>query len=211
MDIYWYGHSCFRIRSSSGFVVMDPFSKEIGLSVPRLTGDIVTVSHDHPGHNNVTAVKGKPFTITGPGEYEVKGIFVIGVQTAHDSVGGTQRGLNTAYCVNVDDITVCHLGDLGHRPTQAQVEELGTVDVLLVPVGGVNTIGPAVAAEVVSLIEPSLVVPMHYRSEARDDLEPVERFLNAMGAGQLEPQEMLRVMSGRLPEETQATLLQPKS
>ncbi len=211
MDIYWYGHSCFRIRSTCGFVVMDPFQKDLGLPLGRLTADIVTVSHDHAGHNNVKAVKGQPFVVDGPGEYEVSGIFVVGVRTAHDDRGGTQRGLNTAYCITVDDVTVCHLGDIGHRPTQSQVEEIGSVDVLLVPVGGSSTIGAALAAEIVGLIDPSLVVPMHYRSKARDDLEPVDKFLKEFGAGQVEPQEMLRVMAGRFPDEPEVALLEPKS
>jgi L-ascorbate metabolism protein UlaG (beta-lactamase superfamily) len=211
MDIYWYGHSCFRLRTSGGFVVMDPYDKSLGLKVTRTAADVVTVSHDHPGHNNVRAVKGKPFVINGPGEYEVKGVFVVGVQTAHDARDGGLSGLNTAYCVTADDVTVCHLGDIGHRPTQSQVEALGTVDVLLVPVGGVTTIGAAVASEVVSLIDPAVVVPMHYKSSARDDLEPVDKFLKEMGAGKPEPLEMLRVQAGRLPEEPQVILLDRKT
>jgi len=211
VDIVWYGHSCFRLRSPLGFVVMDPFQKASALRVPRLKAGVVTVSHDHPGHNNIHAVKSDPFVIDGPGEYEVKGVFVVGVRTFHDGRDGARLGLNTAYCVTADDVTVCHLGDLGHRPTQAQVETLGSVDVLLVPVGGQTTIGAALAAEVVSLIDPALVIPMHFRSSAREDLDSVDKFLKEMGAGQPEPQEMLRVGGGRLPEEPQVVLLQAKT
>jgi L-ascorbate metabolism protein UlaG (beta-lactamase superfamily) len=211
VDIFWYGHSCFRIRSSSGFVVLDPYGKELGRPLGRPTADLVTVSHDHAGHNNVKAIKGKPFVVDGPGEYEVKGIFVVGVRTAHDGRKGEERGLNTAYCISVDGITVCHLGDLGHRPTQAQVEKIGDIDVLMIPVGGSSTVGAALAAEIVSLLDASIVIPMHFRSEARQDLDPVDKFLKEVGAGETEPLEMLRVFEGRFPEEPQVVVLEPKA
>jgi L-ascorbate metabolism protein UlaG (beta-lactamase superfamily) len=210
LEIYWYGHSCFRLRTTEGFVITDPFQKELGLAIPRLKADILTISHDHPGHNNLSAGRGDPFVISGPGEYEVSGIFVVGVRTFHDGREGQQRGLNTAYCITAEEVTVCHLGDLGHRLTKTQIEQLGNVDVLLVPVGGGPTIGAGLAAETVSLIEPSLVVPMHYRSPQRDDLDPVDKFLNEMGAGTPEPEEQLRVSAGRLPAEPQVVLLQVK-
>jgi L-ascorbate metabolism protein UlaG (beta-lactamase superfamily) len=211
MDITWYGHSCFRLHAAQGVVVTDPYQRAPGLTPPRLRADLVTVSHDHAGHNNLEAVKGEPFVIAGPGEYEVRGIFVIGVQTAHDSREGGQLGHSTAYCIRLDDLTVCHLGDLGHRPTQAQVEALGAVDVLLVPVGGGHTIGPGLAAEVVNLIDPALVIPMHFRSAGRADLEPAEKFLKEMGSAHPEVLDVLRLSPNRLASEPQVVLLQPKS
>jgi L-ascorbate metabolism protein UlaG (beta-lactamase superfamily) len=210
MDIQWYGHSCFRLRATEGVVMMDPYGKDAGLKPPRLRADIVTVSHDHPGHNHVAAAQGEPYIIRGPGEYEVRGVFVVGVRLGHDARGGGNLGFSNAFCVTAEDVTVCHLGDLGHRPTQAQVEALGQVDVLLVPVGGHNTIGAGLAAEVVNLIDPGYVIPMHYHSPGRPELEPVEKFLQEMGVTHASPQEVLKVAAGRLPEEPQVVLLELK-
>jgi L-ascorbate metabolism protein UlaG (beta-lactamase superfamily) len=208
MDIHWYGHSCFRLRAAEGIVVMDPYGRQTGLKLPRPRADIVTVSHDHPGHNAVAAVQGEPFVIDGPGEYEVRGIFVSGTRLAHDARNGGNLGFSTAFSVTADEVTVCHLGDIGHRPTQAQVEALGQVHVLLVPVGGHNTIGAALAAEIVNLIDPSYIVPMHYRQPGRPELEPVDKFLQEMGVAASEPQDALKVTAARLPEEPQVVVLE---
>jgi len=129
------------------------------------------------------------------------------VRLDHDGRGGGNLGFSTAFCITADNVTVCHLGDLGHRPTQAQVEELGQVHVLLVPVGGHNTIGAALAAEVVNLIDPAVVVPMHYQSPGRTDLEPVDKFLKEMGAAKAEVLEVLKVGPNRLTDEPQVVLL----
>ncbi len=210
MDIQWYGHSCFRMRGASGTVIADPYGPGVGYKLPRIRADIVTVSHDHPGHNAVGTVQGEPYVIDGPGEYEVHGVFIVGVRMEHDARGGGNLGHTNAYCVVDEDITVCHLGDLGHRPTQAQVEALGQVDVLLVPVGGHNTIGAGLAAEVVNLIDPGYVVPMHYQSPGRPDLEPVDKFLQEMGVAHVETLEVLKVTAGRMPEEPHVVLLAVK-
>ncbi len=138
MEITWYGHSCFRLRTRQATVVTDPYQKGTGYNLPRLRADIVTISHDHPQHCNVQAVKGDPKVISGPGEYEVKGLFVIGIPTFHDGRQGKLRGPNTVYLFALEDLTICHLGDLGHVPTQSQIEDLGDPDVLLIPVGGVR-------------------------------------------------------------------------
>jgi L-ascorbate metabolism protein UlaG (beta-lactamase superfamily) len=207
MDIHWYGHSCFRLRASEGVIVTDPYGRDLGLKLPKIRADIVTVSHDHPGHNAAAAIQGEPFIIDRPGEYEVRGIFVVGVRMDHDARGGGNLGFSAAYCITADSITVCHLGDLGHRPTQAQVEALGQVDVLMVPVGGHNTIGAALAAEVVSLIDPAFVIPMHFHSPGRADLEPVDRFLTEMGVAKADPVEVLKVSPSRLTDEPQVVLL----
>jgi L-ascorbate metabolism protein UlaG (beta-lactamase superfamily) len=210
MDIQWYGHSCFRLRANEGAVVMDPYGRGVGLKLPKLKADIVTISHDHVGHNAVAAVPGEPFVVNGPGEYEVHGVFVVGTTLEHDARGGGNLGFTTAFCIIAEDITVCHLGDIGHRPSQAQVEALGQVDVLLVPVGGVNTIGAAMAAEVVNLIDPSYIIPMHFRSPGRPDLEPVDKFLQEMGVTHAEPIDTLKVTPARLPDEPQVLLLDLK-
>jgi L-ascorbate metabolism protein UlaG (beta-lactamase superfamily) len=211
MEITWYGHACFRLYQRGAAVVTDPFEKSIGYELPRLRADIVTVSHDHPGHHNARGVRDRKLTITGPGEYEVKGVFVTGIATFHDNKKGQVRGPNTIYLYDIEGLKICHLGDLGHVPSQAQIETLNSVDVLLIPVGGVSTLNAAQAAEVVSLLEPSLVVPMHYKTPSLAlKLDPVAKFLKAMGLDNLSPQDTLSVTKSNLPEETQVILLDLK-
>ncbi|MGI6207069.1 MAG: MBL fold metallo-hydrolase [Anaerolineae bacterium] len=212
MDITWYGQSCFRLKDRNVTVVTDPYGKVSGLKLPRLTADIVTVSHGHQDHNNVAAVRGEPFVVDGPGEYEVAGLFVSGVSMWHDDQSGAKRGRNTIFIYYFSDATVCHLGDLGHVPTQAQVEEMGNVDVLLVPVGGTYTIDARQAVEVVSLIEPSVVIPMHYALPGMETpLESVDAFLKEMGVREPERMESYSVVGKRLPEETQVVVLESRS
>lgn len=210
MEIKWYGHACFRIREKSAVVVTDPFPPTLGYYRPRIRADIVTISHYHENHSSLKGFQGTPFIIDAPGEYEVKGVFVTGIRTYHDTKQGKVRGYNTVYLFNFDELTVCHLGDLGHIPTQEQIEELSEVDVLLIPVGGAGALNAAMAAEVISLIEPRIVVPMHYRTEVYADkkLDPVEPFLKTMGVKDVPRQSELTVSSrSTLPEETQIVLL----
>ncbi len=210
MEIKWYGHACFRIREKSAVVVTDPFPPSLGYHRPRVRADIVTISHYHENHSSLKGFQGTPFVIDAPGEYEVRGVFVTGIRTYHDQKKGKARGYNTVYLFRFNDLTVCHLGDLGHIPTQEQVEELSEVDVLLVPVGGGGALTAAMAAEVISLIEPHIVIPMHYRTEvyAGRKLAPVEPFLKAMGAKDVPVQDELKISSrASLPEETQIVLL----
>lgn len=208
MEIEWFGLSCFRLRSREATVVTDPYEKSIGLKLPRPRGDIVTVSHNHAGHDNADGVAGNPKVIQGPGEYEISNVFVTGVRTFHDKRGGKDRGKNTAYAINIEGINVCHLGDLGHVPTQAQADEIGDVDILLVPVGGGNALNASDAAEVVSLFEPMIVIPMHYRvPDLTVKLDPVEKFIKEMGVKAPAPIESLNVKKEGLPKETQLVLL----
>lgn len=212
MEITWYGYACFRLRSRGSTVITDPYDKAIGYTLPPLRADIVTVSHDHHNHNCVKRVKGDPKIINGPGEYEIKGIFITGISTFHDQKRGRVRGLNTVYLFEFDELTVCHLGDLGHVPTQSQVEELSDIDVLLIPVGAVHTINAAQAAEVISLLEPRIVIPMHYKTEGLkvEKLAPVSKFLKEMGLKKQTPQESLKVTKSNLPEETRVVVLDYK-
>lgn len=210
MEITWLGHSCFRLRSREAAVVTDPCAKSTGYSIGRPTASIVTVSHDHPGHNNVAAVTGSPHVVQGPGEFEIAGVFIIGVRTYHDPEQGEKLGKNTAYVLEMEGVRICHLGDLGHIPTPVQVEELSGVDILLAPVGGGNTIGPSAAAEVVSLLEPKLVIPMHFQTPAsKATLEPLERFLKEVGAPTAfdERQPKLSATKSTLPHETKVQVL----
>jgi len=214
MEITWYGHSCFRLTERGlATIVTDPYDNSIGYDSARLKADIVTVSHDAPGHNNVEAVKGaRP--ITGPGEYEIGGVFITGIATHRPEKkkkDGENGSKNTLYLFDFDGLTVAHLGDLDHVPTQAQIEDLGTVAVALVPVGGGGGLNAAQAAEVISLIEPSIVVPMHYKTpEVTLKLEPLNKFLKEMGLSTVKTEESLTVKKTSLPEETHVVVLDYK-
>jgi len=211
MEIDWFGHACFRLRGRDGTVITDPYSKDIGLSFARPRGDIVTISHDHPGHSFAKGVKGDPKVIEGPGEYEIKNVFITGVPTHHDKKGGKERGANTVYVFDLDGLTICHLGDLGHVPTQPQAEMFGNVNVLLVPVGGVSTIGASEAAEIVSMLEPQIVIPMHFQHpELKFKLDPVAKFFKEMGIKQSDQIPSVKVTKDSLSKETQVILLEAK-
>ena len=209
MQITWYGHSCFRLRSRSGTVVTDPYGDDIGYNLPRIRADIVTVTHEHPDHANAKALKGKPKVINGPGEYEIEGIFVIGIPVRYQDTPEQPGIRNTMYLFDLEGVTVCHLGDLRRVPTQSQVEELGDVDVLLIPVGGGSTLGAAKASEVISLLEPRIVIPMHYQTELLRglELEPVDHFLKEMGVKEVVPQDEVKVTKSAMPSETQVIVM----
>jgi L-ascorbate metabolism protein UlaG (beta-lactamase superfamily) len=218
MEITWFGHSCFRLMERGlASVVTDPYDDSLGYPSLKLKADIVTVSHNAPGHSHVEAVKGEKRALTGPGEYEIGGVFITGIPTGRSDgdkkktkAGETKT--NTVYVFDYDGFTVCHLGDLDHVPTQAQIEALGAVNVALVPVGGGGGLNAAQAAEVISLIEPSLVVPMHYRTDGgSSSLDPVSKFLKEMGLGTAKTEPLLKVTKSGLPDETHVILLEAKS
>src|SRR4030095_9595972 len=188
MEITWYGHSCFRLTERNyATVVTDPFdSKSIGYDSLRLKSDIVTVSHEAPGHSNTDAVKGVSHVIDGPGEFEIGGVFITGVQSDSASSGkkkskdSESSPRNTIYVFDYDGITVAHLGELNVTPTQSEIESLGTVNVVLIPVGGGGGLNAAKAAEVISLIEPHLVIPMHYSTPVTQvSLDSLNNFTEA--------------------------------
>ena len=213
MEIAWHGHSCFRLTErNAASIVTDPFDKSIGLPASRLKADVVTISHDAPGHSNYGAIKGAR-TIIGPGEYEIGGAFITGINASSTkSETDSETFLNTAYVITYESASVCHLGDISTIPSQTQIEALGTVDVLLVPVGGGKSLNAAQAAEIISLIEPSIVVPMHYRiGNIKVKLDPLSRFLKEMGLGKIDSESNLKVVKSNLPEETQVRVLEPKT
>jgi L-ascorbate metabolism protein UlaG (beta-lactamase superfamily) len=214
MDITYLGHSCFEIKGKNTTIVTDPYDAYIGFKMPKISADIVTVSHDHKDHNFIEGVSGSPFVIRGPGEYEVAGVDILGVPTFHDDAEGTKRGRNTAYHITLDGVGVVHLGDLGHKLTPEQVDELNGVDILLLPVGGFYTIGAKLAAEVIGQLEPTVVIPMHFRSKKHDpklfgELEELDIFLKEMGAENVgkQPKYKLKKKS-ELPEETTIVILE---
>jgi L-ascorbate metabolism protein UlaG (beta-lactamase superfamily) len=215
MEITWYGHSCFRLTERSyATVVTDPFdNKTIGYDPLKLKSDIVTVSHNAPGHNFVDAVKGTTHVIDGAGEFEIGGVFITGVST-DGTPGGKKKGKdasarNTVYVFDYDGITVAHLGDLNQVPTQSEIESLGTINVALVPVGGGGGLNAAKAAEVISLIEPNIVVPMHYSTPAvKLSLDSLNKFIKEMGLSKPETQPSLKVTRSGLPDETRVIALE---
>jgi len=217
MEITWYGHSCFRLTERNyATVVTDPFdNKSIGYDSLKLKSDIVTVSHDAPGHNNTDAVKGTSHVIDGAGEFEIGGVFITGVQTESGSgkkkakaKDGEESPRNTVYVFDYDGITVAHLGDLKEVPTQSEIESLGTINVALVPVGGGGGLNAAKAAEVISLIEPNLVIPMHYATPAaKISLDSVNKFIKEMGLSKAENQPSLKVTRSGLPTEMHVVVL----
>jgi len=209
MDINWLGHSCFRIKGKSATVITDPFSPDYGYELGKNGANIVTVSHNHPGHSYVDGVDGNPRPVTGPGEYEISGVLIIGIPTFHDAEKGEKRGKNTVYLMEVDEISICHLGDLGHVLTSEQKEQIDNVDVLLLPVGDVSTISVRTAAEIVRQLEPKAVIPMHYQTDAlkKKKLTPVDSFLKEMGLKDIATQPKLTVSRASLPTGTQVFLL----
>jgi len=208
MEITWFGHSCFRIRGNKITVVTDPYSPGLGETPLKLTADIVTVSHADAGHSYVKAVSGQPHIIQGPGEYEIGGVLILGLPAFHDNVSGAERGKNTVYLIEIDEVSILHCGDLGHMLNAAALEEIGNVDVLLVPVGNKTTIGATTAAELVRRLEPKVVIPMHYPVNGMDAIfEPVDRFLKEVGVKDIAPQPKLTTTKARLPATTQVVLL----
>jgi len=208
MEITWLGHSCFRIKGSQATIITDPYPPDLGYSLGKITARIVTVSHQHPSHSYFQGISGESKLVSGPGEYEISGVLIIGIPTFHDAEGGRIRGKNTVYLMEVDGIAICHLGDLGHALTEEQVEEIDDVDVLLLPVGGVSTIDASGAAEVIRRLEPAVVIPMHYKTpELKRELEPVDKFLKEMGMEQIDSQPKLSLTQSSLPTSTQVFLL----
>lgn len=183
MKLKWLGHSCFQITSGNGTsIVMDPFDESVGYQVPDVKADIVTMSHEHHDHNNSKCVRGNFVIFSQPGNYNEKGIAITGVATAHDEAGGKQRGKNVIFNITVDGLNVCHCGDLGHLLTPQQVQEIGHVDVLLIPVGGFYTIDHNQAASVARQLNPSVIMPMHYKTPVTSyPIQDAGPFAKAMG------------------------------
>ncbi|MDO9546406.1 MAG: MBL fold metallo-hydrolase [Pelolinea sp.] len=211
MEITWYGHSCFRISDRGlATVVCDPYdNEEVGYEPLKLKADIVTISHESPRHKNLKAVKGDPYVVSGPGEYEIGSVFITGLQTDKRRNNDQDSPINTLYLIDYFGITIVHLGDMMQVPTQSEVESLGPVHVALIPVGGGSSLNATKASEVISLFEPNIVVPMHYATPAsKVELDPIGKFLKVMGLSSVETTPSLKISNPEsLPEETQIVVL----
>jgi L-ascorbate metabolism protein UlaG (beta-lactamase superfamily) len=209
-EITWLGHACFRIKGREAVVLTDPLSLDSGYDMRQPQADIVTVSHDHMNHAALDLVAPGFRAITGPGEYEIHEVYISGIQTYHDDEHGKQLGKNTIYLIEIEDLVICHAGDLGHALTDEQSERLSSVDVLIVPIGGGPTLDATAAAELVGQIEPSVVIPMQFRTE-RGDLErdTLEPFLKKFGIGDIEVKDRITLRKSDLSETLQVVILRP--
>lgn len=214
MDIKYLGHASFSVKSKLGSVVMDPFdTKKVGFKFPTQEADVVTVSHEHDDHNYLAGVTGTPLVVNIPGEYEKNGIRIYGYESYHDGNKGADRGKNTLFKIVAEDISVLHCGDLGHALTEEALEEIDTVDVLMIPVGGHYTISADEAAKIISKIEPSIVIPMHYKTDAHNpdtfkDVAPLSDFLTKMGASTVEPVKKLTIKKADLTDQMQIVVME---
>lgn len=211
MQIFWLGHSCFKIQDKEITIITDPYGPGFGLKPPRLKAEIVTVSHDHNDHNYTDGIMGEPLIIKGPGEFEVKGIYIRGLQSWHDSQNGKERGANIIYRFEIDGVSLAHLGDLGHALDDQLIEFLEGTDVLLIPVGGVYTINAKQAVEIISQIEPRIVIPMHYHQfefQTKDKLDGLDKFCKEIGICNKDAVDKLKISKKELPsEETQVVVM----
>lgn len=208
MHIIWKGQSCFHLltaqkKGEQTSIIIDPFDESIGLRPLNLVADVLLITHHHRDHDNIKTIKGAPFIIDSPGEYEIKNIFIQGIPAFHDNVGGKKRGKITIFTIEIEETRICHLGDLGQKElTSDQLDKIGDVDILMVPVGGAYTIDGTEASKIISQIEPKVVIPMHYRiPKLKIKLDTIDKFLGAMGIRSIEPQNKLLIKKKDLPTE----------
>lgn len=208
MHIIWYGQACFQlittpVKNTQVRIVIDPFSEDIGLKIPKLESEIVLSTHDHYDHNNIKAVGGNPFVIRDPGEHEVKNVFIQGIPSWHDDKEGAERGNNTIYTIETEELKVCHMGDFGQKElTDFQLEQIGEVDILMVPVGGIYTIDAKGALRVLTQLEPKITIPMHYAlPKLKIKIDGVDKFLKEVGIKSIVPQDKVIVKKKDLSEE----------
>lgn len=208
MIIQWLGHSYFKIETKNKVIAIDPYQEKIThLKPPRFKADLLLITHDHLGHNNKDLILGEPFILEGPGEIEKDGIYIQGIPSYHDNRSGKEHGLNTIFTVESEDITVCHLGDLGEKTLKEDtLEKLTDIDILFIPIGGHSTINAEDAIDIINQIEPKIVIPMHYRLTTQSKLDSLEKFLKIYSKT---PEEMskLTIRKTQLPEETSLIVL----
>lgn len=212
MEVVFLGHASFRLKGKIASLVTDPYDSEmVGFKFPKVAADIVTISHNHKDHNQASLVKDVSKVVSGPGEYEIKGVSIMGFLTYHDNLKGEARGENTIYLIEMDEVRLVHLGDLGHKISEELQDRLGEVDVLMIPVGGEYTIGPTEAAELVRMIEPKIILPMHYQMRGLNQqifakLSPVDAFLSQVGLP-VEKADKLSIKKDALREEQKVVVL----
>ena len=212
MNIIWYGQSCFKIQSKDIVLITDPFDKKIGLRPPFGSADIVTISHDHYDHNNFQVIKNDPFVIDSAGEYEIKKVTIKGIDSCHDNQEGKERGQNVIYKIEMEGINICHLGDFGQNTlVNGQLEKIGQVDILFIPVGGVFTIDWKLANAIISQIEPRIIIPMHYKiSGVKGELlklDTVNKFCEERGVSSKEAVNKFSIKKKDLPQEGSETVI----
>ncbi len=212
MDMTWLGHACFRLRGREGIVLTDPPDPKSGHAIPRTEAGLVTMSHEHAGHASLRSVAGEPVVLRGPGEYEVHEVLVTGLGCFHDEEKGAARGRNTVFAIRLDDLVICHLGDLGHALAAADIEKLGDVDIALVPISGPDiNLSAARAAEIVQQLEPKVVVPMSYDPDDKKKDTPYMRLLHELGVKDLEVVSKLSVTRSTLPDNLQVVALDSRA
>ncbi len=212
MNIVWYGQSCFKIQSKDIILITDPFDKKIGLRPPFGSADIVIISHDHYDHNNFQVIKNDPFVIDSVGEYEIKKVTIKGIDSCHDNQEGKERGQNTIYKIEMEGIKICHLGDFGQDTLiNGQLEKIGQVDILFIPVGGVFTIDWKLASAIISQIEPRIIIPMHYKIPGvKGDLlklDTVDQFCKERGVSSKDAVNKFSIKKKDLPQEGSETVI----
>lgn len=205
MNISYFGHSCFKIdekiNDQNISIITDPFNKDLGLKVPNVEADIVSISHDHSDHNNSSALRGNPFVVDCAGEFDIKGVIIEGVRSSHDENKGNERGDNIIFRFDIEGISLAHLGDLGDILDNKQLEKLGGVDILFIPVGGKYTLDAKKAVEVISQVEPRIVIPMHYKTkDSKIDIDEVDKFIKELGI-EANYEEKLKISKKDLPVE----------
>lgn len=212
MNIKYIGHASFYIRSKDAKIVTDPFNPSIGIKFPKTEADIVTISHDHSDHNYPQGIAGTPLVIDWPGEYEKNAVRISGFATHHDKEKGKERGHNTMFKIDTEGISILHCGDLGHTLEDSTLEDIGDIDILMIPVGGFYTIDAKEAVEVIKQIEPTIIIPMHYRTSAHDtkifgEVGTLDDFLKAYGIENPETVDQLTIKKEDLGEETKVVVL----
>lgn len=209
-EIRWHGHNCFRVRGREATVLTDPVGRNTGYAMGKQNADIVTISHSHPGHTNLNALRPEFRVVDGPGEYEISNVFLTGVRTYHDDRKGADLGYNTAFLFELEDMTFCHLGDLGHPLTTDQAEILSQCDILMIPIGGPPTLTPELAVDIVSMLEPKVILPMQFATALGDsDRMTIEDFAKALGSKPPEPLDKLTLKKSDLTETPTLIVLQP--
>ena len=214
MNIIWHGQSFFEINTKDTKneelkIAIDPFDKSIGLKIPKVEAQILLITHNHSDHSNKKAINGNPFLIESPGEYETKGVYVKGVQGFHDDSQGKEKGKVVFYIIEVENIKICHLSDIGQKElTSEQIDQIGNIDILMIPVGGVYTLDAKQAANIISQIEPKIVIPMHYQVPNLNlKLNSLDQFLKEIGSPNAEPQKKFKIKISDIPKETMQTVV----